>query len=205
MIHPSAVVDPGTQIGEGTQIWHNCHIREGAVIGENCILGYGVYVDAGVRIGSNCKLQNRVSVYHGVTIEDGVFVGPHATFTNDKFPRAIRPDGTRSTEGDWTVGPTFVQTGASIGAGAVILPGVTIGWWAMVGAGAVVTRDVPDHGLVTGNPAFLAGYVCQCGNAMQDTGYNWRCTSCGREHELPSLHERIRIPRKQSNNQEQSL
>ena len=204
MIHPTADIEPGAQVGETTRIWHHCHVRTGAVIGENCNLGYGVYVDAGVHIGDNCKLQNRVSVYHGVMIEDGVFVGPHATFTNDKLPRAIRPDGTLRTEADWTVSPTHVMSGASIGAGAVILPGVTIGWWAMVGAGAVVTRDVPDHGLVTGNPAYLTGYVCQCGHPLQDIGDFWRCTQCGREHSLPSLHERIKIPRKQSNNQEPS-
>jgi acetyltransferase-like isoleucine patch superfamily enzyme len=204
MIHPTADIESGAQVGETTRIWHHCHVRTGAVIGENCNLGYGVYVDAGVHIGDNCKLQNRVSVYHGVMIEDGVFVGPHATFTNDKLPRAIRPDGTLRTEDDWTVSPTHVMSGASIGAGAVILPGVTIGWWAMVGAGAVVTRDVPDHGLVTGNPAYLTGYVCQCGHPLQDMGDFWRCTQCGREHALPSLHERIKIPRKQSNNQEPS-
>ena len=204
MIHPSAEVEPGAQVAESARIWHHCHIRAGAVVGDGCILGLGVYVDTGVTIGANCKLQNRVSVYHGVTIEDGVFVGPHATFTNDRLPRAIRPDGGLSVEGDWTVEPTHVMTGASIGAGAVILPGVTIGWWAMIGAGAVVTRDVPDHGLVTGNPAYLTGYVCQCGHPLADAGGFWRCTNCGREHDLPSLRERIRLPRKQSNNQDTS-
>ena len=201
MIHPTAEVETGATIAESARVWHHCHIRTGASVGENCILGMGVYIDAGVTIGSNCKLQNRVSVYHGVTIEDGVFVGPHATFTNDKFPRAIRPDGVLTVEGDWTVSPIHVHSGASIGAGAVILPGVTIGWWAMVGAGAVVTRDVPDHGLVTGNPAYLTGYVCQCGNPLQIEGVVWRCPVCGREHDLPDMGERVRLPRKQSNNQ----
>ena len=204
MIHPTAEVEPGAQVAESAKIWHSAHVRAGAVIGENCILGLGVYVDSGVRIGDNCKLQNRVSVFHGVTIDDGVFVGPHATFTNDKFPRAIRPDGELSTEGDWTVSPTRVHTGASIGAGAVILPGVTIGWWAMIGAGAVVTRDVPDHGLVTGNPAYLSGYVCQCGSPLEEISSTWRCVSCGREHDLPAVHERVHIRRKQSNNPEPS-
>jgi UDP-2-acetamido-3-amino-2,3-dideoxy-glucuronate N-acetyltransferase len=202
MIHPSAEVEPGAQVPESTYVWHRGHVRSGAVVGENCILGFGVYLDSGVKIGNNCKLQNRVSVYRGVTIDDGVFVGPHATFTNDKLPRAIRPDGTRVTEEDWVNAPTRVMSGASIGAGAVILPGITIGWWAMVGAGAVVTRDVPDHGLVTGNPAYLTGYVCQCGHNLLDMGSGWRCPNCGREHDLPSLGERVRIARKQSNNRE---
>jgi acetyltransferase-like isoleucine patch superfamily enzyme len=204
MIHPTAEVEPGAQVAESARIWHSAHIRSGAVIGENCILGLGVYVDSDVRIGANCKLQNRVSVFHGVTIDDGVFIGPHVSFTNDKFPRAIRPDGILSTEGDWTVSRTHVHTGASIGAGAVILPGVTIGWWAMIGAGAIVTRDVPDHGLVIGNPAYLSGYVCQCGNPLEEVASVWRCLTCGREHDLPSVHERVRIPRRQSNNQEPS-
>jgi UDP-2-acetamido-3-amino-2,3-dideoxy-glucuronate N-acetyltransferase len=203
MIHPSASVEPGAHVPDSARVWHNCHIRAGAFIGENCILGYGVYVDSGVRIGSNCKIQNRVSVYHGVTIDDGVFVGPHVSFTNDKLPRAVKPDGSMSVEGDWTVAPIHVHSGASIGAGAVILPGVTIGWWAMVGAGAVVTRDVPDHGLVTGNPARITGYVCQCGNPLDDTGTSWRCSTCGREHDLPSFHERVRLPRR--NHQEPSI
>jgi len=201
MIHPSAEVEPGAQVAESTQVWHSGHVRSGAVIGENCILGLGVYVDTGVRIGENCKLQNRVSVYRGVTIDDGVFVGPHATFTNDRNPRAVRPDGGRVTEEDWINEPTRVMSGASIGAGAVILPGVTIGWWAMVGAGAVVTRDVPDHGLVTGNPAYLTGYVCQCGHNLREDDGVWRCTSCGREHDLPSLGERVRLTRRSNNSE----
>lgn len=204
MIHPTAEVEAGAIVPESVRIWHQCHVRTGATIGENCILGMGVYVDAGVSIGNNCKLQNRVSVFHGVTIDDGVFVGPHVTFTNDKFPRAIRPDGNLSVESDWTVSPTHVHSGASIGAGAVILPGVTIGWWAMIGAGAVVTRDVPDHGLVTGNPAYLIGYVCQCGTPLQVDTSLWRCVSCGREHDLPALGQSVRIARRQSNNQGQS-
>ena len=201
MIHPTAEVEPGANVGQGTRIWHHCHVRAGATIGEDCVLGYGVYVDAGVRIGSNCKLQNRVSVYHGVTIEDGVFVGPHAAFTNDKHPRAIRPDGTLSSDDDWTVSPILVREGASIGAGAVILPGVTVGRWAMVGAGAVVTRDVPDHALVTGNPARPAGYVCRCGHTLDPEGEAWRCPNCRELYDLPVLSDRVKIARKQSNNQ----
>jgi acetyltransferase-like isoleucine patch superfamily enzyme len=187
MIHPTAEVEPGAKIGPGSRIWHHCHVRSGASIGANCILGYGVYVDVGVTIGDACKLQNRVSVYHGVTIEDGVFVGPHVAFTNDKRPRAIRADGAPSMDDDWTVSPTLVRHGASIGAGAVILPGITIGEWAMVGAGAVVTRDVPDHGLVTGNPARQTGYVCRCGQGIQSSSGSWICARCGLTYNLPPI------------------
>jgi UDP-2-acetamido-3-amino-2,3-dideoxy-glucuronate N-acetyltransferase len=189
MIHPSAEVEPGASIGEGTRIWHHCHVRRGAVIGKNCVLGYGVFVDAGVQIGDNVKLQNRVSVYHGVTIEDGVFVGPHVAFTNDKHPRAVLPDGTPVTDADWAVAPILVERGASIGAGAVVLPGVTVGAWAMVGAGAVVTRDVPGHGLVLGNPARLSGYVCRCGLSLEARGEAWSCPGCQETYQLPSLPE----------------
>ena len=192
MIHPTAEVEEGAQIGEGTRIWHHAHVRTGATIGANCILGYGVYVDAGVRIGDNCKLQNRVSVYQGVTIEDGVFVGPHVAFTNDKHPRAITPDGHLSTDDDWAVSPIIVRSGASIGAGAVILPGVTLGNWCLVGAGAVVSRNVPDHGIVTGNPARLKGYACKCGHTLHPEGAVWVCDHCHESYDLPSLSEATR-------------
>jgi len=187
VIHPTAEVEAGAEIGAGTRIWHHAHVRAGARIGSDCVLGYGVYIDTGVEIGNRVKLQNRVSVYRGVTIEDGVFVGPHATFTNDKLPRAVRPDGAPMTDADWTVTPTFVREGASIGAGCVVLPGVTIGRWAMVGAGAVVTHSVPDHGLVMGNPARLAGYVCRCGSRLQWAGEAWLCPACGETYLLPAV------------------
>ena len=189
MIHPTAEVEEGAQVGEGTRIWHHAHVRTGATIGANCILGYGVFVDAGVRIGDNCKLQNRVSVYHGVTIEDGVFVGPHVTFTNDKHPRAVTPDGSLSSDDDWTVSPILVRSGASIGASAVILPGVTLGAWCLVGAGAIVSRNVPDHGIVTGNPARLTGYACKCGHTLHPEGNVWVCDNCHATYDLPSLSE----------------
>jgi acetyltransferase-like isoleucine patch superfamily enzyme len=192
MIHPTAEVEEGAQVGEGTRIWHHAHVRTGAVIGKNCILGYGVYVDAGVHIGDNCKLQNRVSVYHGVTMEDGVFVGPHVAFTNDKHPRAVTPDGRLAADDDWAVSPILVRSGASIGASAVILPGVTLGSWCLVGAGAVVSHDVPDHGIVVGNPARLTGYACRCGHTLQGEGGRWQCPNCNETYELPSLSEAMR-------------
>ena len=201
MIHPTAEVEPGAEVGAGTRIWHHCHVRTGAVIGESCVLGYGVFVDSGVQIGNRCKLQNRVSVYHGVTIEDGVFVGPHVTFTNDKHPRATNPEGALIADDEWTVSHTLVRMGASIGAGAVILSGLTVGRWAMVAAGAVVTRDVPDHGLVAGNPARLAGYACSCGHTLRPEAEAWRCPHCDKLHDLPPIDEHqtsLEIP---SNNQ----
>jgi acetyltransferase-like isoleucine patch superfamily enzyme len=125
-----------------------------------------VYIDFNVTIGDRVKIQNYALIYHGVTIEDGVFVGPYACLTNDKLPRAITPDGELKTDADWEVGTILVKVGASIGAGAIILPSVTIGQFALVGAGAVVTHNVPDYGLVFGNPARLMGYVCPCGNRL---------------------------------------
>jgi UDP-2-acetamido-3-amino-2,3-dideoxy-glucuronate N-acetyltransferase len=179
MVHPTAEVSPKAQIGAGTRIWHQAQVREGAVIGENCILGKGVYVDFGVVIGDNVKIQNSALVYHGVTLEDAVFIGPHACLTNDRLPRATKADGRLKTEDDWTMEPILIRYGASIGAGAIVLPAVTIGRFAMVAAGAVVTRDIPDHGLVMGVPARLVGYVCQCGERLALLEKSWQCPTCG--------------------------
>jgi len=166
-IHPTSDVSPQAQIGAHTKIWQHCQVRENAVLGQNCILGKGVYIDANVQIGNNVKIQNGVSVYEGVTLEDGVFCGPHCTFTNDLKPRAVNPDGSLKGASAWVITPTLVRMGASIGAHATIVCGVTIGRWAMIGAGSVVTRDVPDYGLVYGNPARLKGFVCPCGEKLQ--------------------------------------
>jgi UDP-2-acetamido-3-amino-2,3-dideoxy-glucuronate N-acetyltransferase len=165
-VHATANVASEAAIGDRTQIWQHCQVREGAIIGEECILGKGVYIDARVRIGNRVKIQNYVSVYEGVTLEDGVFCGPHCVFTNDRQPRAINPDGSLKRADDWTIAPTLVRMGAAIGANATVVCGVTVGRWAMVGAGAVVTRDVPDYGLVYGNPARLYGFVCPCGTRL---------------------------------------
>lgn len=165
-IHASAEVSEKASVGDGSSIWHQCQIRENVHIGEGCILGRGVYVDAGVSIGNHVKIQNYVSVYHGVTIEDGVFIGPHVCFTNDMRPRAINPDGSVKAADDWELSLTLIKHGASLGANSTIRCGVTIGEWAMVGAGSVVTRDVHDFGLVFGNPAKLYGYVCPCGEKL---------------------------------------
>lgn len=165
-IHPSAEVDSRAVVGEGSAIWHSCQVREDARIGRNCILGKNVYIDAGVSIGDNVKIQNNVSVYHGVTLEDGVFVGPQVCFTNDLRPRAVNPDGTLKAASDWLVSKTLIRQGATLGAHATVRCGVTIGRWAMVGLGSIVTADVPDHGLVYGNPARLHGFVCPCGEKL---------------------------------------
>ena len=176
-VHSTAEVSPSAVFGFGSWVWNSAKIREGAVLGTHCRIGCGVYIDTGVKIGDDVKIQNGVSVYEGVTIEDGVFVGPHVAFTNDLYPRAIDPDGRPRDE--WQIVPTLVQYGASIGAGAVIVCGVTIGRWAMVGAGAVVTKDVPEHALVLGVPAQVAGYVCRCGrSATNQEGDGWRCDAC---------------------------
>lgn len=165
-IHPTAEVSDLAEIGPGTRIWNHCQIREGAWLGRNCILGKDVYVDSGVRIGDNCKIQNGISLYQGVTLEAGVFCGPHMVFTNDRSPRAVNPDGSLKGAADWALSRTLVCAGASLGAGAVIIGGVTIGAWAMVGAGSVVTRDVPAYGLVYGNPARLRAFVSPRGARM---------------------------------------
>lgn len=177
-IHPTAEVSPRAMLGPGCRIWNNVHIREGASLGRNCIVGKDAYIDFDVAIGDNCKIQNAALVYHGATIEDGVFIGPRACLTNDEQPRAIAPDGRLKGASDWELGRIHIQHGAAIGAGAIVLPNVVIGRWAMIAAGAVVTHDVRDHGLVMGVPARLAGYVCACGARLRPEGDRWRCSRC---------------------------
>ena len=175
-IHPTAEVSDKAEIGSGTKIWNLAQVRENAVIGEGCIISKSVYVDFDVRIGNRVKIQNFVSVYNGVEIEDDVFLGPAMTFTNDLCPRAFNSD--------FEVSPTCVKKGASVGANATIVCGITIGRYCMVGAGSVVTSDVPDHGLVYGNPARLQGFVCMCGRKLElscesDDGVDLCCPACG--------------------------
>ena len=156
--HPSAEVEDGARVGAGTRIWHLAHIRSTARVGAGCVIGRNVYVDAHVVVGDLVKIQNNVSVYQGVTLEDEVFVGPSAVFTNDRRPRAQNPD--------WQITPTVVRAGASIGANATIVCGVEIGRYAMVAAGSVVTRDVAPYQLVAGNPARPLGWVDERGEVI---------------------------------------
>ena len=167
-IHATAEVSDAAVIGEGTKIWNQAQVRERAVIGDSCIISKNVYVDIDVKIGNRVKIQNNVNVYHGVEIEDDVFIGPSATFTNDMYPRAF-------TDG-FEVYRTLVKKGASIGANATIVCGVTIGEYAMIGAGSVVTKDVENYSLVVGNPAKPIGRVCKCGCRLED---DQRCPKCG--------------------------
>jgi len=184
-IHPTAEVSESAIIGPGTSIWNQCQIREGTQIGKSCILGKDSYVDFDVQIGDHVKIQNGALIYHGTRLESGVFVGPGAIFTNDKWPRAINPDGSLKGADDWTVGEIVVQYGASIGAGAVILPDVTIGKFALVGAGAVVTADVPDQAIVIGNPARKIGWVCTCGMKLkEDPTGSYLCPKCDQKYDF---------------------
>ena len=188
-IHPTAVVEEGAKIGKGTRIWHFVHVRSGAKIGENCNIGKDVYIDVDVEIGNSVKIQNCVSIYRGVKIEDYVFIGPHVVFTNDLYPRSFNRD--------WQLVPTLVKRGASIGANSTIVCGVTIGEYAMIGAGSVVTKDVPPHGLMYGNPARLRGFVCVCGRRLEEIverredSIIYKCSTCGRLISIPrSYYER---------------
>ncbi len=170
-VHPSSVVDDDVVIGEGTKIWHFCHIQSGARIGKRCSFGQNVNVGSRVTVGDGCKVQNNVSLYEGVALEDAVFCGPSCVFTNDLTPRARYPKGTAGYR------KTLVREGASIGANATVVCGHTIGRWALIGAGAVVTGDVPDHALMLGVPARQNGWVCTCGEKLPTSLV---CLSCGR-------------------------
>ena len=183
-IHPTAEVSEKASIGEDTAIWNHAQIREEARIGKNCIISKNVYIDFGVNIGNNVKIQNNCSIYHGVTIEDGVFIGPHVCFTNDKNPRAINPDGSVKSESDWEISSTLIKKGASIGANVTILPGITVGKFAMIGSGSIVTKDVPDYGLVLGNPAKLKGFVCPCGAKLEEKQGLFICPKCNKSTEI---------------------
>lgn len=180
-VHPSATVETDAVIGEETRVWHEVQIRTRARVGKRCIIGKGAFIDMDVTIGDDCKLQNYACVYHGVSLGRGVFVGPHAVFTNDVYPRATNPEFGLLRDGDWDVGTTVVGDGASIGANATILPNVRIGKWATIGAGAIVTSDVGDYELVVGSPARRIGYVCRCGRRVVSA----QCPRCG---ELPADH-----------------
>lgn len=164
-VHPTAVIDEGAQIGRGTRIWHFCHLMEGAVVGEDCNIGQNVFIDNNTHIGNRVKIQNQVSVYNGVTIEDDVFLGPSMVFTNVINPRSF-------IERKEEFQPTYVRRGATLGANSTVICGVEIGEYAMVGAGAVVTRSVLPYALVKGNPARQTGWVSKGGYKLQFDEFN---------------------------------
>ena len=179
-VHESSYIDEPCRIGAGTSIWHFCHIMKDCEIGERCKIGQNVVISSGVRMGSNVKIQNNVSVYTGVTLEDDVFCGPSMVFTNVMTPRSAYP---RNTADDYA--PTLVKRGASIGANATIVCGVTIGEHALVGAGSVVTRDVPPFALVFGSPARVRGWACECGIKLEfNEESRAACNDCGRAYSL---------------------
>lgn len=173
MISDDARVEAGAEIGQDTSVWHLAHVRSGAVIGTDCVVGGGAFIDAGVTVGDNCKIQNAAQIFAPARIGTGVFIGPGAILTNDKTPRAINADLTTKSVSDWTAAGVTVETGASIGAGAIVVAGVTIGRWAMVAAGAVVTRDVLDHELVAGVPATNLGWVGHDGLRLKINNGFW--------------------------------
>lgn len=171
-VHESSYIDDGVTIGKNTKIWHFCHIQKGAQIGENCSLGQNVNISNNVKMGNRVKIQNNVSVYEGVTLEDGVFCGPSMVFTNDLTPRAEYPKGSENYK------KTLVKKGATIGANATVVCGHTLGEYCMIAAGAVVTKDVPPHALMAGVPAKQIGFVCECGEVLDETKICKKCGKC---------------------------
>ena len=179
-VHASALVEPDAEIGAGSKVWSQSQVRTGARLGRSCVIGSGAFIDTGVRLGDNCKVQNRALVYAPAVLADGVFVGPAAVLTNDLYPRAINPDGSVKGADDWDPVGVTVGTGASIGAGAVVVAPAAVGQWATVAAGAVVVADVPDFALVAGVPARRIGWVGRAGRRLHDEGQGrFRCPATG--------------------------
>jgi acetyltransferase-like isoleucine patch superfamily enzyme len=204
-VHATADIEADVSVGPNTSIWNRAQIRTGARIGAECIIGRDAFIDEGVVLGDRVKVQNAALVYHGVTVEDGVFIGPNAILTNDRYPRAVTPDGELARADDWTVSPIVLHTGCSIGAGAVVVAGVDVGRFATVGAGAVVTRSVVDQALMAGNPARRLGWVCICGaRLLEASGHpvpaepekyaidpTLHCPRCGRRYDYVFDADRI--------------
>ncbi len=189
-IHSTADVSPTAKLGDGTSVWNQAQIRENATLGKNCVVSKNVYIDFDVRIGDSCKIQNNCSIYHGATLGNGVFLGPHCIITNDRFPRAVNPDGTVKSASEWTVSKTRVEDGAALGAGTILVCGITVGKWAMAGSGSVVTKNVPPYALVAGNPARVIGFVCACGHKLaldrkDATAAHMNCPACATKITIP--------------------
>ena len=209
-VHPSAELEDDVAVGAGSAIWQRAQIRRGARIGAECVIGRDAFIDHGVVIGNRVKVQNGALVYNGVTVADGVFIGPGAILTNDRYPRSITPDGELAGTEDWQVSPIRLEGGSSIGAGAIVIAGCDIGSFAMVGAGAVITKSVPGHALVAGNPAVRIGWVCACGDRLLDADghpapaeidrYSMdkglSCARCGRRYTYDRDDDTLREARK---------
>ena len=205
-IHPAADLEDRVSIGAGSAVWQRAQVRSGARIGADCIIGRDVFIDTDVEIGDRTKIQNGALIYHGVTVADAVFIGPGAILTNDRYPRAITADGDLARADDWELLPIRIEHGASIGAGAVVVAGCDIGLYATVGAGAIVTRTVPGHALVAGNPARRIGWVCACGARLNDghgdpapaeieryaTNPELSCERCGRRYRYEADEDTLR-------------
>ncbi len=174
-VHKSSIIAEDATIGKGTKIWQFCNIMSGAKLGDNCNIGQGVFIESGVTLGNRVKVKNNVALYEGVTCEDDVFLGPNCVFTNVINPRSF-------IEKKNEFRPTLIRMGATIGANATILCGHTIGQYAMIGAGTVVTKDIPDYALVVGNPGKVIGYVCECGETLQSKGNSYLCACCHQEY-----------------------
>ena len=205
-VHPSADLEDGVSVGSGTAIWQRAQVRTGARIGADCIVGRDAFIDSGVVVGDRSKIQNGALIYNGVTLADGVFIGPGAILTNDRYPRAITADGDLARGADWDLSPIRIEHGASIGAGAVVVAGCDVGAFATVGAGAVVTKPVPGHALVAGNPARRIGWVCACGARLMDgngdpapaeieryaSNPQLSCERCGRRYRYEADEDTLR-------------
>jgi acetyltransferase-like isoleucine patch superfamily enzyme len=180
-VHPTAIIEKNVNLGEGTKVWHYVHIMKQARIGKNCVIGDYVHIGKEVQIGNFVKIENRATIYQGVTVEDQVFIGPHVVFTNDLLPR--------SSNKDWRISKTIIKKGSSIGAGSVIVCGITIGQYSLVGVGSVVTKNVPSHALVYGNPARIRAFVCECGQKLDEIEKKknfifMKCESCKKACEI---------------------
>ena len=197
-IHATADLEDDVSVGAGTSVWHRAQIRRGARIGRDGVIGRDVFIDEGVILGDRVKVQNGALIYHGVTIEDGVFIGPGAILTNDRTAARPERDGDLARADDWTVSPIRIAVGASIGAGAIVVAGCDVGPFAMVGAGSVVTHDVPGHALVVGNPARRIGWVCACAERLVDSaGHPYRPNRCATDRRgfLLGLWPALRLDR----------